>query len=72
VTRVQFRASLQRRLKAAMERDGRVTAADLDLITGDADDYAARVAEETAREKPWPWPPRQPERRGGGCRQEAG
>jgi len=61
MTRAQFRASLRRRLEAAMERDGRVTAADLDLITEDADDYAARVAEDVAREKPWPWPPRHQE-----------
>lgn len=70
MTRGEFRASLQRRLKTAMDRDGRVTAADLDLITGDADDYAAHVAEETAR--PWPWPPRRPDRRGSGYRQETG
>jgi hypothetical protein len=68
VTRAEFRSSLQRRLRDAATR-GKVTGADLDLITEDADEYAARVAEETAR--PWPWPPRHPERRGGGYREAA-
>ena len=57
MTRAEFRAALERRLREASRR-GKVTSADLDLITGDADDYAAHEIEEHARSVPWPWPVR--------------
>ena len=55
MTAGRFRAVLAQRLRDASKR-GKVTAADLDLICGDAEQYAAHVAEETCR--PWPWPPK--------------
>jgi hypothetical protein len=56
MTADRFRAMLTQRLRAALARDGKVTPADLDLICGDAAQYAAHVAEQTCR--PWPWPPK--------------
>jgi hypothetical protein len=39
-----------------------------ELLARLADDYAAREVEQHARTVPWPWPPKRPNRSGGGRR----
>ena len=53
MTRAEFRAALERRLREASRR-GKVTSADLDLITREADDYAAHGSRSTPVQCPGP------------------